>query len=138
MVAAVGNDGCIIAGGAGDSSDGCAVSWRGSCAVMVANASNTWLQKPQLYGFHWFHGGGFYDGFPSWHMAVFAALIAALWRFYPRCRSICLFFLLALASALIVTNYHFLGDVLAGAYLGVLVEEVSYRLLLRQHGFPGS
>jgi membrane-associated phospholipid phosphatase len=98
--------------------------------------TRAWLQKPQLYGFHWFHGGGPYDGFPSGHMAVFTALTVALWRFFPRCRRICPVFPLVLASALIVTNYHFLSDVLAGAYLGVLVEAASYRLLNRR-GIPG-
>jgi len=96
-----------------------------------------WLHNPQLYGFHWFHGGGFYDGFPSGHMAVFTAFMAALWRIYPRSRRICLICLLALASALIVTNYHFLRDVLAGAYLGLLAEAVSHRVLHRQRPLPG-
>ncbi len=99
--------------------------------------TRVWLHNQQLYGFHWFHGGGFYDGFPSGHMAVFTTFMAALWRIYPRCRRICLFFLLVLASALIATNYHFLGDVLAGAYLGWLVEAVSYRVLHRQRPLPG-
>lgn len=89
--------------------------------------TRVWLHNPRLYGFHWFHGGGIYDGFPSGHMAVFTAFMAALWRIYPSCRWVCLVFLLVLASALIVTNYHFLGDVLAGAFLGWLVEVVTYR-----------
>lgn len=99
--------------------------------------TRVWLHKPRLYGFHWFQGGGFYDGFPSGHMAVFMTLTAAIWRFYPRCRIICPIFMLVFASSLIVTNYHFLGDILAGAYLGVLVEAVSYRLLHRQRRIPG-
>lgn len=47
MEAAAVEGGDTTAGGAGDTSGGGAVSWRGSCAVMVANASKTWLQKPQ-------------------------------------------------------------------------------------------
>ncbi|HTG82472.1 MAG TPA: phosphatase PAP2 family protein [Geobacteraceae bacterium] len=99
--------------------------------------TRAWLNHPQLYGFHWFDGGGVYDGFPSGHMAVFTALTASLWRFFPRYRFFCPFFLLVLGSALIVTNYHFLGDVLAGAYLGVFVEAISFRLLSRHRHIPG-
>ncbi len=80
-----------------------------------------WLHNHKLYGFHWFHGGGGLDGFPSGHMAVFAALIAALWRYYPEHRHIYFAFLSMLAAALIVTDYHFLSDVIAGTYLGVLI-----------------
>ena len=98
--------------------------------------TRVWLHNTRLYGFHWFHGGGIYDGFPSGHMAVFTAFMAALWRIYPRCRWICLVFLMMLAAALIVTNYHFLGDVLAGAVLGWLVEAVSYRILHREGHLP--
>ncbi len=88
-----------------------------------------WLIRPESYGFHWFHGGGAYGGFPSGHMAVFTALTAALWRFYPRQRSILLLLPLFLAVALVVTNYHFLSDVIAGAYLGVIVEIYANKLL---------
>jgi membrane-associated phospholipid phosphatase len=93
--------------------------------------TRVWLEKPELYGFHWFHGGSFGAGFPSGHMAVFTALIAALWRFYPRYRPLCLIFSLLLATALIVTNYHFLGDVVGGAYLGIWVEAGTYLVLRR-------
>ena len=88
-----------------------------------------WLHKPDLYGFHWFRGNEMQAAFPSGHMAVFTALAASLWRFYPRYRAIYALFLLALAAALIATNQHFLSDVVAGAYLGVLVEACTYKAL---------
>ncbi|HEX9022999.1 MAG TPA: phosphatase PAP2 family protein [Geobacteraceae bacterium] len=90
-----------------------------------------WLIKPHLYGFHWFHGGDVFGGFPSGHMVVFTAMAAALWRYYPRYRPACAGFLLVLALALIVTNYHFLSDVIAGAYLGVLSEFCTYKACRR-------
>ena len=88
-----------------------------------------WLQQPQLYGFHWFQRRPGCDGFPSGHMLVIVALLAAVWRFYPRCRPFCLLFAVLLAVALVVTNYHFVSDVAAGAFTGVLVEAVVFRLL---------
>lgn len=81
-----------------------------------------WLDHPDVYGFHWLHGGNAYGSFPSGHMAVFTAMILPLWRFYPRYRPLYVSFLLLLASAMIITDYHFLSDVLAGAYLGLAVD----------------
>jgi len=80
-----------------------------------------WLIHPGFKEFHWFHGGGNYSSFPSGHMAVFMALVIALWRFYPRYHSAYFGFLSVLALALIMTNYHFISDIIAGAYLGFLV-----------------
>ncbi len=80
-----------------------------------------WLLHPSFKEFQWFHGVGNYTSFPSGHMAVFMALIIALWRFYPRYRSLYVGFLSVLALALIVTDYHFISDVLAGVYLGFIV-----------------
>lgn len=88
-----------------------------------------WLLRPDSYGFHWFQGGGLNAGFPSGHMAVFTAMAASLWRFYPRYRVIYSIFLLTMALALIATNYHFLSDVIAGAYLGVIIEACTYKVL---------
>jgi membrane-associated phospholipid phosphatase len=87
-----------------------------------------WLTMPELYGFHWFQGGNF-QGFPSGHMAVFTTIAAAMWRYCPRHRNICFALMLLLAGALIVTDYHFLSDVIAGAYLGLLVEIASFRAI---------
>lgn len=102
-----------------------------SVLKFVFGRTNTreWLLAPQQYGFHWFQGGGNYSGFPSGHMAVFTALTAVIWRFHPRYRGVCLAFLLLMALALILTNYHFVSDVIAGAYLGLLVELCIWRIV---------
>jgi len=90
-----------------------------------------WLRHPHFTEFHWFHGIGNYAGFPSGHMAVFTALALALSKFYPAHRSIYLGFLGILALALTVTNYHFLSDVIAGAYLGFLIHHLIDYVLTR-------
>lgn len=88
----------------------------------VFGRTNTrvWLQNQAPDGFHWFHGANVYSGFPSGHMAVFTAFFTAIWLFYPRYRSVCIGLTLLLSIALIATGYHFLSDIIAGAYLGVL------------------
>ena len=82
--------------------------------------TRSWLADQTSDGFHWFHGGGIYSSFPSGHMTVFTAFFAAVWLLYPRYRSISSGGLLLLAAALIFTDYHFLSDVIAGSYLGLV------------------
>src|SRR5450631_2287434 len=79
-----------------------------------------WLANQMSDDFHWFQGGGDYSSFPSGHMAVFAAFFATVWLYYPRCRLISIGLMLVLAVALVATDYHFLSDVIAGAYLGLI------------------
>jgi membrane-associated phospholipid phosphatase len=80
-----------------------------------------WLLHQSEHDFLWFQPGRDYSGFPSGHMAVFSAFIVSAWLCYPRFRLVYLGLMLMLGVALIVTGYHFLGDVLAGAFLGLLV-----------------
>jgi membrane-associated phospholipid phosphatase len=90
-------------------------------AVVGRVTTRYWLSHQHLYDLHWLHGRGRYTGFPSGHMAVFTVLAIATAKFYPRTRMACWVLLAALAVALILTDYHFVGDVIAGAYLGFLV-----------------
>ncbi len=95
--------------------------------------TRAWLKHKYLYGFHWFDGGSDFNGFPSGHMILFTVLALAVIRFYPRYRSACIGFLLLMAVALIVTEYHFLSDILAGALLGYIVDTfMNYYLFLRK------
>lgn len=78
-----------------------------------------WLQSPQ-YGFHPFHGGLAYQSFPSGHAAAIFAIMTVIWIVYPKWRwlsilscAVVIFFLLAL-------NYHFVSDIVAGAFLGAI------------------
>jgi len=80
-----------------------------------------WLLHPTAQEFQWFHGQRNFASFPSGHMAISAALMAALWEYYPRYRQAYIGFLVAAALALITTDYHFLSDIIAGAYLGAVV-----------------
>jgi len=79
-----------------------------------------WLKGAIPMEFSWFHGGGI-GCFPSGHMTVFTSFFAAVCYYYPEYRTPSVGLLLLLAAALVATDYHFLSDVIAGAYLGLLV-----------------
>jgi membrane-associated phospholipid phosphatase len=88
---------------------------------------STWIDNnPSLigdgaYGFHLFHGS-FVDGsFPSGHMTRTLAVTAIVWIAYPRWRLVCVLASLAVAVGLLGMDYHFVGDVIGGAFLGSIV-----------------
>lgn len=83
--------------------------------------TRTWLSNPSQYGFHWFAGKEGFQGFPSGHMLVLTPLFLALWHYYPRYRLQYGVIWFCLGATLILTEYHFLSDVLAGAYIGAFV-----------------
>ena len=90
-----------------------------------------WLAQPELYGFHWWSGADGLKAFPSGHMSVFTAALLAVWYFYPQWRAWCVGLLCVLAAALIGTDYHFLSDIIAGAYCGMAAHGMALVLLRR-------
>jgi membrane-associated phospholipid phosphatase len=72
------------------------------------------------YGFHPFETGDDVGSFPSGHAARIAAFLGVFWFAYPRLRATCLLLGVPLAVSLVAMNYHFVGDIIAGAYLGAV------------------
>ena len=77
-----------------------------------------WLIHREPLAFHWFKVWS--SSFPSGHMVVFIAFGAAVLFYYPKYRLPVMILLTLLGIALIGTDYHFLSDVIAGAYFGFL------------------
>ncbi len=86
---------------------------------------DTWIHnnpsflRDGVYGFNFFNGGPEYASFPSGHMAVTCAVISVLWLYFPAARVLYALAGLAVAIGLIGANYHFLSDVIAGAFVGI-------------------
>ena len=95
-------------------------------AIFGRGYTRKWLHHHGSSGFNWFHGDG---GFPSGHMLVFTAFFAAVWYHFPRYRVPSVLAVLLLGMALILTDYHFLSDVIAGICLGILVTTMTGRAL---------
>jgi len=79
------------------------------------------LIRDGAYGFNPFHGGPAYTAFPSGHTAAVGAVVSVLWFFYPKFRPLYALCVLLTAVVLVVTNFHFVSDVIAGAFLGASV-----------------
>jgi membrane-associated phospholipid phosphatase len=82
------------------------------------NNNPSWISN-HAYGFYPLHGGEGYDSFPSGHTARVTAPFAVLWRRLPKLRVLWVLPTLIIAAALIAANFHFVGDCIGGAYLGV-------------------
>jgi membrane-associated phospholipid phosphatase len=97
--------------------------------VFGRTSTRLWLTQTQLSGMHWFHGTGDFTGFPSGHMIVFTSLMLAIGRYFPQYRFLCLGFLSLLGMALVVGEFHFFSDVVAGAYVGFFVDRFTHKAL---------
>jgi membrane-associated phospholipid phosphatase len=86
-----------------------------------------WLLYPDAPEFQWLSGVENYSGFPSGHMAVFTVMVLALRRYFPRYRGVYYAVLSSLGLALILTGYHFLSDIIAGVYIGIVIDHLVYR-----------
>ena len=81
--------------------------------------NNPSFLRDGVYGFNFFHGESAYASFPSGHMAVTCAMVSVLWVYFPAWRTAYALAALSVAIGLIGANYHFLSDVIAGAFVGV-------------------
>ncbi len=80
----------------------------------------SWIRN-HVFGFFPFHGGAGYASFPSGHTTAITAPSAVWWRAAPRFRPVAAILVAAVACGLLVSDYHFVSDVIAGLALGVAV-----------------
>jgi hypothetical protein len=74
-----------------------------------------------IHAFHAFGGSGkAFQAFPSGSTIALLAVAVPLMVLYPRVRPVLLIFTLVSLVAFILTNTHFLGDVVAGTYVGLV------------------
>ena len=90
-----------------------------------------WLAGTGQAQFQFLHDDGVPGAFPSGHMSVFTPVFIALYRIFPWLRNWWISLWAALALALVAGNYHFVSDVIAGAYLGYVINFLALYLALR-------
>jgi len=84
--------------------------------------------QSHLYGFRLLHGGPHWQSFPSGTAAISAAMASVLWIMMPRSRAIGVLTVALLCVAVVVTNQHWVGDVIAGTFLGISIGWMTVRL----------
>jgi len=94
----------------------------------------TWFQdNPSLvgngtYGFHPFERGDDLGSFPSGHAARILSFAVVWFMSMPRVRAAGAVVSLAMLLSLVLMNYHFVGDVIAGAFLGGIIAAYAVHL----------
>jgi len=81
------------------------------------NNNPSWIGD-HVFGFHLLHGGVGWESFPSGHTTQMAALAAVIWLWLPRIRWLGVALCALVALGLWGSDYHYVGDIVAGAYLG--------------------
>ena len=102
------------------------VMWRLGAEVVLKTAFGrgwpdpTYLREGQ-YGFRWLHGVTYWNSFPSGTALIAGAIAGVVWVERERWRWAVGATAGALWVALVLSNDHWLADVIAGAFLGVTV-----------------
>ena len=99
------------------------------------NNNPSWLDN-QEYGFYFFKGwDDAYRSFSSGHTAIVFAAMSVLWILYPKLRIVSVLSCFMVITGLLANYYHFLGDIIAGAYLGIFTGIIAARICMLQHRY---
>jgi len=110
-----------------------AVMWATAAEIIFkhifgrACPAPTYFQN-HLYGFRLLHGGPHWQSFPSGTAAISAAVASVFWVVRPRWRAISALTVALLCVAVVITNYHWVGDVIAGTFLGTSIGWMTVQL----------
>ena len=77
--------------------------------------------RDHLQGFHFLHGETHWDSFPSGTATISFAILLVLWVRKPNWRIASVAIVTLLLIAVVVGNYHWFSDLIAGVYLGALI-----------------
>jgi len=110
------------------------VALQAGIAMACAMSLNIFLLKPAFgrtvpwlyfahnqYAFHPFHASTLLGSFPSGHAVLVAALLSVIWILFPKVRPICIVAASGISAALILGEYHFFSDLIAGGFVGATV-----------------
>jgi len=82
------------------------------------------------YDFSWLGTHADYWSFPSGHAATAAAVVTALWCLWPRPLPFYVIAAALVAASRVVTGAHYPGDVVMGAFLGVVLTRLLAGMIL--------
>lgn len=102
-------------------------TWPETWLHTEAGSNPSWIHNG-VEGFHPFTMGAAYNSFPSGHALFTFALVSVFWWRFPKLYWLWMLAMLGAIAGQLGQNYHFLGDLLAGATLGVLCAQLSIAL----------
>jgi membrane-associated phospholipid phosphatase len=85
--------------------------------------------RDHLLGFHFLHGETYWNSFPSGTSAISLAILAVLWTTRQNWRFASSSIVVLIHAAIVVGNYHWLSDLIAGAFLGWAIGSCTVKLL---------
>ena len=105
--------------------------------VTWTNNNRSWISN-HAYGFHWFSGKIFQGddttgSFPSGHTAIAFATLLPIGLLHCRILPFCILLASLEGLAMILCDYHFLSDVLAGALVGIICAFAAKSALQREN-----
>lgn len=103
--------------------------------VLFGRLRPRYLFESGSYGFQPFTFDTGMVGFPSGHTQTIFAAMTVLWLTLPRLRPLWLAVAVLVAFSRVVVGAHYLGDIVAGAFLAVALTVMTYDRLLRA-GLP--
>ncbi|MEI6847722.1 MAG: phosphatase PAP2 family protein [Chlorobiaceae bacterium] len=113
-----------------------AVATSGVCADIIkylaGRARPTLYFSRQLYGFDFFHWEPSWTSFPSGHSATAFSVAIVLATWYPQWRFILIFTACLIAFSRIFLAKHYISDVIAGSFLGIVSTVLLYNVYFKQ------
>lgn len=101
------------------------------------NGNPSWIQNG-VFRFSLFHGGEGWASFPSGHMTQISALAATLWFYTRSGRWVGVLLAVLVAIGLYGSDYHFVGDMVAGSFLGTATAWLIRRFVLEPEAMTSS
>jgi len=92
-----------------------------------ASPDPTYIQN-HLYGFRLLHDAPHWQSFPSGTAAISAGIMSVLWIIMPRWRATRALTVALLCITVVITNYHSVGEVIAGTFLGTSIGWMTVQL----------
>ncbi|WOT05956.1 phosphatase PAP2 family protein [Shewanella youngdeokensis] len=102
-------------------------TWPESWIHTESGSNPSWITDG-IEGFTPFAEGLAYNSFPSGHALFSYALVSVFWWRFPQLKILWIIAMLGTLAGQLGQNYHFLGDLLAGATLGVFSAHMSINL----------
>lgn len=102
-------------------------TWPESWITLGDGHNPSWVAD-RFEAFHPFAQGLAYDSFPSGHALLTFALAFTFWRHIPKLMLLWIGCMLAVIAGQLSLNYHYLGDLLAGASFGLLASQLALTL----------